>query len=139
MIIFITIISNYIDKKTNSAPIFFNQLVFLKKHYFLLACLFGINIFSMIGLPPFAGFWGKFYILLNIIQNINDITYIVILVVIIITSIISAYAYLIILKKMFFFSDLGKNTLYVKPISKFIYICIISLFIWSCFLWINII
>jgi NADH-quinone oxidoreductase subunit N len=139
MFIFIAIIACYINKKTKCAPLFFNQLSLLKKHYPLLSFIFAINIFSMIGLPPLAGFWGKFYIILNIIQNINNFNSLFILFVIIFTSIISAYAYLVILKKIFFFSDLYSNNSYVTPVSKLDYLIIIFLLILSLLLFIKII
>jgi len=57
-----------------------------------------ITIFSLIGIPPLAGFFGKFYLLLYAF-SINQWG---ILALGIITSIISAYYYLRILRAAFF-------------------------------------
>jgi NADH:ubiquinone oxidoreductase subunit 2 (subunit N) len=59
---------------------------------------FSTVFFSLAGLPPFAGFFGKFYVLMNSFQQGN--WGLVLLGVI--TSLISAYYYLRIVKTMWF-------------------------------------
>ena len=61
---------------------------------FGLSCVF----FSLAGLPPFAGFFGKFYILMNSFQQ-GDWSLVLLGVV---TSLISAYYYLRIVKALWF-------------------------------------
>lgn len=59
----------------------------------------GITMFSMIGIPPLAGFFGKYYILYQAILN-NEF---LLTFVCIITSIISSFYYLKVIKSMYFF------------------------------------
>jgi len=61
---------------------------------FGLSCVF----FSLAGLPPFAGFFGKFYVLMNSFQQ-GDWGLVLLGVI---TSLISAYYYLRIVKAMWF-------------------------------------
>jgi NADH:ubiquinone oxidoreductase subunit 2 (subunit N) len=59
-----------------------------------LSCVF----FSLAGLPPFAGFFGKFYILMNSFQQGDwGLVFLGVL-----TSLLSAYYYLRIVKTMWF-------------------------------------
>ncbi|NCO83848.1 MAG: NADH-quinone oxidoreductase subunit N [Nitrospirae bacterium CG22_combo_CG10-13_8_21_14_all_44_11] len=64
-----------------------------------LASMFAVFLFSLIGTPPFAGFIGKFYLLLSILQPENPIYWLA--VVAVINIIISLYYYARILKTMF--------------------------------------
>ena len=59
---------------------------------------FSVVFFSLAGLPPFAGFFGKFYVLMNSFQAGNW----VLVLLGVITSVISAYYYLRIVKAMWF-------------------------------------
>jgi NADH:ubiquinone oxidoreductase subunit 2 (subunit N) len=66
--------------------------------------LFSISIFffSFLGLPPFMGFFGKFFVYLSILQTHN---YIVLLFLLIFSVIIGFY-YLRVVRFLFFFSSL---------------------------------
>ena len=85
-------------------------------------------MFSLAGIPPFAGFFGKFYIFIAALKS--GLIYLAVLGVI--ASVISAYYYLRIIKIMYF--DESKIN-YQSSISKkatlilFISIISISLFI----------
>jgi NADH-quinone oxidoreductase subunit N len=57
-----------------------------------------VSIFSMAGIPPLAGFFGKFYVLLAAVQA--NLTWLA--VVGVVTSVISCYYYLKIIKTMYF-------------------------------------
>ena len=69
----------------------------LKKNSFLSFSL-AIFLFSLIGLPPLSGFFGKLYILVGAIKN----KYYFISIIAILSSLISAFYYLRIIKNIFF-------------------------------------
>jgi NADH-quinone oxidoreductase subunit N len=64
----------------------------------LLAVLMGVFMFSLVGLPPLAGFFGKYYIFVAAIEN--GYTWLTIIGVV--TSMISVYYYLRVVVLMFF-------------------------------------
>jgi NADH-quinone oxidoreductase subunit N len=82
--------------------------------------IFAMNIFSFIGVPPFAGFWGKFYILYSLLEQVilnfnnnsdNFYFLVLILFILIVTSIISGVAYFFFLRIIFFekFTNVNQN------------------------------
>tara|TARA_B100000029_G_scaffold516802_1_gene634608 strand:- start:9443 stop:10900 length:1458 start_codon:yes stop_codon:yes gene_type:complete len=88
----------------------------LKKNSFISFSL-AIFLFSLIGLPPLSGFFGKLYILIGAIEN----KYYFISIIAILSSIISAFYYLRIIKNIFF--DNEENNLIsvnINFFSKFI-------------------
>ena len=93
----------------------------LKKNSFISFSL-AIFLFSLIGLPPLSGFFGKLYILIGAIEN----KYYFISIIAILSSIISAFYYLRIIKNIFF--DNEENNLISVNISFFSkFIILISL------------
>ncbi len=84
----------------------------LKKNSFISFSL-AIFLFSLIGLPPLSGFFGKLYILIGAIEN----KYYFISIIAILSSIISAFYYLRIIKNIFF--DNEENNLISVNISFF--------------------
>lgn len=64
----------------------------------LLAIVFGICIFSMAGIPPMSGFFGKMYVVLAAING--GLTWLAVAGVL--TSVVSCYYYLKIVKTMYF-------------------------------------
>ncbi|MBZ0202772.1 MAG: NADH-quinone oxidoreductase subunit N [Ignavibacteria bacterium] len=64
-----------------------------------LALLMTIFLFSLAGIPPFAGFWGKYYIFLSAIQ----INYIWVAIVGILFSLVGVYYYIKIILYMWFY------------------------------------
>ena len=85
-------------------------------------------MFSLAGIPPFAGFFGKFYIFVSAVKA--DLTYLAVLGVL--ASVISAYYYLRVIKIMYFddssedyHSNLSKKNAFILVLS----ILAISLFI----------
>src|SRR5438045_3892690 len=90
--------NNNLSEKNNS-PI---QLISQLKGYFsinpaLALCLI-ITIFSFIGLPPLAGFFGKQMVLTSALNNNHTI----LVIVAILTSVIGAVYYLSIIKTIYF-------------------------------------
>ena len=63
-----------------------------------LASVIAILMFSFVGIPPFAGFFGKYYLFYNAIKQ-GDMT---LAIVGIITSVIAAFYYLKVIKYMYF-------------------------------------
>ena len=64
-----------------------------------LAALFTIFLFSLAGIPPFAGFWGKYYIFLSAIEN----NFIWVAIIGILLSLIGVYYYIKIVLYMWFY------------------------------------
>jgi len=75
-----------------------NDYMGLSNKYPLLAALLSLLMFSLAGIPPFAGFFGKYYIFMSAIKS--DLTLLAILGVI--SSVISVYFYLRIVVFMYF-------------------------------------
>ena len=84
--------------KHEQTVIFINDLQGLSKVHPLFAYTLAINLFSMAGIPPLAGFFSKFYILLSGFEA----SYNIIVIIAILFSVISAFYYLRIIKIIFF-------------------------------------
>lgn len=67
----------------------------------LAAVFLTIFLFSLAGIPPFAGFWGKYYIFLSAIQN----NYIWVAIVGILLSLIGVYYYIKVILYMWFYES----------------------------------
>jgi NADH-ubiquinone oxidoreductase chain 2 len=111
---------NNISEKNNSPIQLINQL----KGYFsinpaLALCLI-ITIFSFIGLPPLAGFFGKQMVLTSALNN-NHTT---LVVVAILTSVIGAVYYLSIIKTIYFNKNEYINSYKIVQISLSNYLSI---------------
>ncbi len=98
----------------------------LKKDSFL-SFSFAIFLFSLAGLPPLSGFFGKLYILISAIES----NLYLLAVIAVITSIISAFYYLRIIKVMFFDNPVNEIYTNISVISKLIIVValIISIFL----------
>lgn len=75
-----------------------NDLAGLGKTKKTAALCISIVMFSMIGIPPLAGFLGKYYVLLDLI-NIEEY---ILVIIAIIASLIAAYYYLRVIKSIYF-------------------------------------
>ena len=75
-----------------------NDLAGLGKTKKVAAWCISVVMFSMIGIPPLAGFFGKYYVLLDLV-SIEEYT---LVVVAIIASLIAAYYYLKVIKSIYF-------------------------------------
>lgn len=87
---------------------YISQLSNLYKINPILGCLFAIIIFSIAGLPPFGGFYTKYFILLDLI---NVKLYFIVLFILLL-SVISTFYYIRIIKIIFFNRSLIINTNY---------------------------
>jgi NADH-quinone oxidoreductase subunit N len=65
----------------------------------VLASFLSIFLFSLAGIPPFAGFWGKYYIFLSAIQN----NFLWVAIIGILLSLIGVYYYIRIILLMWFY------------------------------------
>jgi NADH-quinone oxidoreductase subunit N len=77
----------------------YEGLVWKNSRGAFLASMFAVFLLSLTGVPPFAGFIGKLYLLLSILQKDNPIYWLA--VVALINTVISFYYYARILKAMF--------------------------------------
>ncbi len=75
-----------------------DDLAGLSKTHPMMAVALAIFMFSMAGIPPMAGFWGKLYVFMAAI----DKGFIALAVIGVLTSVVSAYYYLRIIKVMYF-------------------------------------
>jgi NADH-quinone oxidoreductase subunit N len=75
-----------------------NSYAGLAARYPLLAALLSIFMFSLAGIPPFAGFFGKYYVFISAIKA--DLTWLAIIGVV--ASVISVYFYLRVVVLMYF-------------------------------------
>ncbi len=70
-----------------------------------LALLMTIFLFSLAGIPPFAGFWGKYYIFLSAIQ----INYVWVAIIGILLSLVGVYYYIKVILYMWFYEPAQEN------------------------------
>ncbi len=98
----------------------------LKKNPFL-SFSFAILLFSLAGIPPLSGFFGKLYILISAIES----KLYVLSVIAVLTSIISAFYYLRIIKVIFFDEPINDIYINITAISRLIIFItlIISIFL----------
>ena len=94
----------------------------LSKHKPLVALSIAIIMFSMAGIPPFAGFFGKFYIFMAAVEA--DLILLAVLGVI--SSVISAYYYLRIIKIMYF-DENKSSSFHLNLSSKSFFILVLSI------------
>ena len=107
-----------------------NDLKGLSKSNPILSITIAIIMLSMAGIPPFIGFFGKFYIF---IAAINQDLY-VLSVLGVISSVIAAFYYLKIIKIMYFDESYEKINLSFKISFQSKFTLIISIFIIVCFI-----
>jgi NADH-quinone oxidoreductase subunit N len=75
-----------------------------------LATLLTIFLFSLAGIPPFAGFWGKYYIFLSAIQS----NFVWVAIVGILLSLVGVYYYIKVILYMWFYEPVTESAAAVK-------------------------
>ena len=86
------------DEKTNRSLTYLTDLNNFATQNRLLSVTLVIILFSLAGIPPLAGFFGKFYLLLHAFES----GYYVVVIVGLLTSMISTFYYLRLIKIMWF-------------------------------------
>jgi NADH-quinone oxidoreductase subunit N len=84
------------DQKTNRSLTYLTDFNDYAQHNYLLSVTFVIILFSMAGIPPLGGFFGKYYLFLHSFE----VGHILLVVIGMITSLIATYYYLRIIKIM---------------------------------------
>ncbi len=80
------------------------------------AAIMAVVMFALSGLPPFGGFFGKYYVFISAVKA--DLTYLAVIGVI--SSVISAYFYLRVIVYMYFRKADEKQNLYYSPADNFV-------------------
>ncbi len=91
--------------ESNKEKYSIDSLSKISKNNPVIALFLAILLFSMAGIPPMAGFFAKFYILLSVIKQ--ELYYLAVIAVL--TSVISAFYYLRIIKIMYFNESVSEN------------------------------
>ena len=86
------------------------------KYYPVMGVFFSICLFSLIGLPPFAGYVGKFYIFIALLHQKTILGYLLGFIAVI-NTVISLCYYIIIVKAMFI-DNSEKEIKITEPITK---------------------
>lgn len=116
---------------TKKSLIYIYELSGLGKRYKGLAIILSFNLFSLIGIPPLAGFFSKFYIsLLLVSSKLVLLTFIFLLL-----GVLSSIYYLRLIKLLFF--DKVNMSLFIKKIKPSISCLLISLIFFQLFLFIK--
>lgn len=117
-------------ENNDSSNINLDNFTGLRKSNPYLAALMAIFMFSLAGLPPFAGFFGKYYLFLAAIQS----GYTWLTIVAVISSVISVYFYIGLIVYMFFKDSdnpIAKAELKLSSVSLFV--CLIGVLLFGFF------
>ena len=88
----------FIKRNNNIKINSINKFIYIYKNNVLLSYFFIITIFSLAGIPPLAGFFGKFILFLEVIK----INWYIIALIGLLLSIISCFYYLRLIKNILF-------------------------------------
>ena len=88
------------------------QLLYIKKTNYILVFSLSICLFSLAGVPPLAGFFGKFFVFLNSIS----LNFVFLTLVGLIVSLVSCFYYLRIIKFLTFNNT--KNFIFLANLDK---------------------
>jgi NADH-quinone oxidoreductase subunit N len=106
------------DVRTNQSTslVYLTDLAFLGKANPSLALCFGLSVFSMAGIPPLAGFFGKYYLFYVLVSE--DMYFLALIGVL--TSVVSCFYYLRMVKLAFFTLVTGEGPKWPQhfPISR---------------------
>lgn len=84
--------------RSNVEAVHLEQYAGLARRDPVSAALLGLLMFSLAGVPPFAGFWAKWFVLLEVVRS----GYILLAVAAVLSSVIGVYFYLRLVKLVFF-------------------------------------
>lgn len=103
-------------KRNNNVKInSINKFIYIYKNNIILSYFFTITIFSLAGIPPLAGFFGKFFLFLEVIK----LNWYLIALIGLLLSIVSCFYYLRLIKNILFNNSNNWSFFYNidKPIS----------------------
>ena len=92
------LIFTHLRTESGRAFVFLSDFRGLGKHKHLLSWQLSTFLFSMAGIPPLAGFFGKYYLL----TSIMDRSLFILVIVALLVSLIAAYYYLRVIKTVWF-------------------------------------
>lgn len=95
--LFVILLNTY-NIYTNRAILFLTDFTYLSKNNWLSSLTIIILLFSMAGIPPLAGFYGKYYLFLNAFET----SYYSLVIIGMLTSMVSTFYYLKIIKLLWF-------------------------------------
>ena len=136
---FFSVILYYRRPDTGCEAVFISQLSQLGRHNWAIAVVLSLTLFSMAGVPPLAGFFGKFFLFFSAFKAGNHS----LLLLALVTNVISAFYYLRIVKCIFFeapknqkgapifvcfFGPSGRDLLYDAGLAAVLLILILSPF-----------
>lgn len=101
-----------------------SRLSGLSKQHPLMAYAFAILLFSVAGIPPFAGFFGKLFVFQSVVEG----GFIITAIIGVLASVISAYYYIRLIKIMFFDDPNGEMTTTYSCHAR-VFVASLSLFI----------
>lgn len=117
--ILVSLLENDAEKRVN-----LNDYAGLANTHPWYAAIMSIIMFALSGLPPFGGFFGKYYVFLSAVRA--DLTYLAVIGVL--SSVISAYFYLRVVVYMYFRKGDDAQIVYSSPADNFV-LTICTLFI----------
>jgi len=120
-----------INEQLNQRIVFVNQLTLLvpqKNSWFVF--FFSLMLFSLIGLPPFLGFWAKYLVICAILISFSFWWSFFLIFVILVTTIISAFCYLRLWQHLCLEQGLlkRKNSFFFFPIPVYNSLCLFVFF-----------
>ena len=129
----IFIIINYLTHWSNN-----NNIVYLKeisglgqsKYKQGISIILSLSLFSLMGIPPLAGFFSKFYIIFNLLYFNNYILALLLLL----CGVLGTIYYLRVIKLLFFDK---RNIIFIEPIPIPILLILILLVLFQVCLWFN--
>jgi NADH-quinone oxidoreductase subunit N len=98
-------------EKPDGSRLTFDECAGLSRRSPLVAALTAIFMFSLAGVPPFAGFFGKYYVFAGAVEA----GYTWLAIVGVLMSVVSAYYYLRLVVLMYFSDGPGGSALTVRP------------------------
>jgi NADH-quinone oxidoreductase subunit N len=117
------------DKKTNRYLTYLTDFNDYAQSNYLMSVTFVIILFSMAGIPPLGGFFGKYYLFLHSFE----VGHIMLVIIGMITSLIATYYYLRIIKIMWFEQPITGRFVFVTSFTEGVftfYVIIEFLLIW---------
>ena len=126
-VLFFLIYLNTRDVNTNRPLIYMNDLKYFAKKNPLLSFMLLLILANMAGLPPFAGFFGKYFLLLHTYES----GYKVLVIIGLITSLISAFYYFRLIHTMWFEATEQRYDLVLNFQSKLSKVQVLSCFVLS--------